>query len=158
MFHSFLNPLLNSQLVATIVTQDDSDRLNLVERRAFQDGEKSFAIISDAASTGISLHASRESGASHKRRVHYTIELPWSADRAVQQLGRSHRSGQESAPIYKLVVTSLGGERRFAAAVTRRMTSLGVSLLSDFEITKASFRAHKRSFGLYLVIGTFKRR
>jgi len=31
---------------AAAASQDDSDRLNLVERRAFQDGKKSFAIIS----------------------------------------------------------------------------------------------------------------
>ena len=56
-------------------SSEDADRLNIVEKRKFMNGNKSVAIISDAASTGISLHSAEGSGASHKRRVHFTIEV-----------------------------------------------------------------------------------
>ena len=49
----------------------------------------------------------------------------------MQQLGRVHRSNQLSAPKFQVLVTDVGGERRFVAAISGRMKQLGAITKGD---------------------------
>ncbi|MDB9529551.1 strawberry notch family protein [Oscillatoria sp. CS-180] len=97
---------------------------NLSETQSFMDGEKDVLIFSGAGNTGRSYHA--DLGCQNtRRRVHYLLEAGWQADGAIQGLGRSHRTNQATAPIFRPVVTDVRGERRFISTIARRLDALG---------------------------------
>ena len=97
---------------------------NLSEAAAFMDGTKKILVFSTAGGTGRSYHADTAC-ANQARRVHYLLEPGWRADVAIQGLGRTHRTRQASAPLFRPVTTDVKGERRFIATIARRLDSLG---------------------------------
>ena len=97
---------------------------NLAETAAFMDGTKKILVFSMAGGTGRSYHADLAC-ANTERRVHYLLEPGWRADVAIQGLGRTHRTHQASAPLFRPVATDVKGERRFIATIARRLDSLG---------------------------------
>ena len=97
---------------------------NLAEAAAFMAGEKRILVFSMAGGTGRSYHADLGC-ANTARRVHYLLEPGWRADQAIQGLGRTHRTHQASAPLFRPVATDVKGERRFIATIARRLDSLG---------------------------------
>jgi hypothetical protein len=99
-------------------------RSNLVETDAFMRGDKRILVFSDAGGTGRSYHACL-GAANQARRVHYLLEPGWRADAAIQGLGRTHRTRQASAPLFRPVTTDVRGERRFISTIARRLDSLG---------------------------------
>lgn len=110
--------------------------INLFEKNCFQNKDKRIAIMSEVASTGDSLHASRKVR-NQQRRYHIAAELKWSADKQVQDFGRTHRTDQFAPPIYGLVFTELGGETRFSATIARRLGTLGALTKGDRRAEKA---------------------
>nr|XP_041630618.1 protein strawberry notch-like isoform X2 [Drosophila kikkawai] len=97
---------------------------NLDERRMFMNGLKNVAIISEPATSAWNLHSDRRER-NKRRRVHITLELPWSTDMAIQQLGRTHRCNQVFTPEYIFLTTDLAGEQHFASALAKRLQTMG---------------------------------
>lgn len=127
------------------------DELNSQERQSFVNNSKRIAIITEAASCGISLV---EPNAVNPRKVqHFCLELPWSTDRAVQQLGRSKRSQQQHNPEYVILVSNLAMENYQASMLAMQLKQLGaVESVSRAEDEKEA-RNEQLLFNVHSSIG-----
>lgn len=106
------------------VVEKRSKASGLADTQMFQDGKKRILIFSDAGGTGKSYHADLRAK-NQQQRVHYLLQPGWDAKKAVQGFGRTHRSNEASAPIYKLVTTNIMGQKRFTSTIARRLDQLG---------------------------------
>ena len=97
---------------------------NLSEAEAFMNGTKDILVFSLAGGIGRSYHSDLGC-ANEKRRSHYLLDAGWRADQAIQGLGRTHRTNQRWAPLFRPVTTNVRGERRFISTIARRLDSLG---------------------------------
>lgn len=109
-------------------------KVNIAAAQDFQDGRKRVAILSQAAGTGISLHASNDAK-NQQQRWHITLQAGWSADKAMRMLGRTHRTNQKHTPHYFTLVSDMSGEKRFLATIAKRMGSLGALTRGSAEAT-----------------------
>jgi hypothetical protein len=102
-----------------------SANARIAETEAFMDATKPILVFSGAGGTGRSYHSDRNSKSAGRRRVHFLLEPGWRASAAIQGLGRTHRTNQASAPIFRPVTTDCRGERRFISTIARRLDALG---------------------------------
>ena len=115
-------------------TNDQGEKERVVERwskakglndiHAFMSDKKQLLVFSDAAGTGRSFHADKTEK-NQRLRHHYLLQPGWRADRAIQGLGRTHRSNQKQPPYVHLVTTNLKGQKRFISSIARRLEQLG---------------------------------
>ncbi|GGH04908.1 methylase [Glycocaulis albus] len=112
----------------TLVTRPASS--NPAEAARFMAGDADLLVFSDAGGTGRSYHASLDHK-NQKRRSHYLIEPGWRASKAIQGLGRSHRSNQAVPPRFRPVSTNLAGQKRFISTIARRLEVLGAFTKAD---------------------------
>ena len=97
----------------------------LAETAAFMSGKKRILIFSEAAGgTGRSYHAALDCG-NQQKRYHYLLQTGWRSDRAIQGLGRTHRTFQACAPHWILCTSDVPGERRFLSTIAKRLEQLG---------------------------------
>lgn len=113
----------NGVMRRTIET-NRSPAARTADAKMFQDGKKRILVFSGAGATGFSYHADLRAK-NQQQRVHYLLQPGWEATKAVQGLGRTHRSNQASAPIVKLITTNVMGQKRFTSTIARRLDQLG---------------------------------
>ena len=105
-------------------TTGPSDRIRVVDE--FNSGKLDVVILNQAGSTGISLHSS-ERFKDQRRRNMIIAQAESNIDVFMQTLGRVFRTGQVVPPTYQLIMSDLPAEKRPAAVLAKKMSSLNAN-------------------------------
>ena len=107
-----------------------SDRIRVVDE--FNSGKLDVVILNQAGSTGISLHSS-ERFKDQRRRNMIIAQAESNIDVFIQTLGRVFRTGQVVPPTYQLIMSDLPAEKRPAAVLAKKMSSLNANTTASKE-------------------------
>lgn len=107
-----------------------SDRIRVVDE--FNSGKLDVVILNQAGSTGISLHSS-ERFKDQRRRNMIIAQAESNIDVFMQTLGRVFRTGQVVPPTYQLIMSDLPAEKRPAAVLAKKMSSLNANTTASKE-------------------------
>lgn len=103
---------------------------------AFNNGAIDALVITRAASTGLSLHAS-EKVADKRRRRMLELQIPANVVERVQFWGRVNRRGQVSVPAFETLCTGLPLQMRIMAMENRKVASLSANVSANAENASA---------------------
>lgn len=100
---------------------------NKKRMNAFNRGDLDALILSASGSTGFSLHATGLKGNDGKKRHMIVLQPHADINVFMQTLGRVHRTGQIELPKYSLAFSDLAIEKRLAAVLMKKMSSLNAN-------------------------------
>lgn len=103
-------------------TKAKKDQMN-----AYNSGKLDALVINRSGSTGFSMHATALKGNDGKPRHMIILQPDANIDVFMQMLGRIHRTGQIVLPSYTIAVSDLAVEKRVAAVLMRKMSSLNAN-------------------------------
>ena len=103
---------------------------------AFNSGPIDALVITRAASTGLSLHASEKAKDKRRRRM-IELQIPANVVERVQFWGRVNRRGQVSIPAFETLCTGLPLQMRIMAMENRKVAALSANVSANAENASA---------------------
>lgn len=98
----------------------------------FNSGKIDLLVLTLAASTGLSLHAS-ERVADQRQRTMILLQIPADITRFLQMLGRVNRRGQVSVPFFKVPSTGLPAQNRSLARENKKLSDMSANVSANAE-------------------------